>query len=235
MNLRRILSELTPPIIKKIILPRAEYKEPMPLYTDPCIESYSQYNDDLIIEAILQIKNQGFYLDIGANHPELLSNTKRFYDKGWSGINVEPLPINYKLFTEQRLRDINLNLGIGNQEGELIFYSSNTSQGVFSSFNKKNILKYVKEKEITTTRVPVITMKTLLGKYLNGKSIDFVSIDVEGFEIEVLQGNDWSIFRPALIIIEFGDNGNEIVKFLENVNYKFVYSNRFNGIFLDQK
>ena len=82
--------------------------------------SFSQYGEDVIIDRLLCHKKRGFYIDIGANHPDRFSNTKRFYVKGWSGINIEPNPIIFKKFAK-RTRDVNLNIGIGGGESTIGF------------------------------------------------------------------------------------------------------------------
>ena len=98
------------------------------------IGSFSQYNEDLLVDVLLNCKKNGFYVDVGANNPSILSNTKRFYDRGWKGINIEPNPELYKEFVLERKRDVNLNIGVGNSSDKLPFYvmSANT----LSSFDK---------------------------------------------------------------------------------------------------
>lgn len=237
--MRRILIELTPPIFKKMIkrilikLNIINLPSPvLPIFIDKSIDTYSQCQEDLVLDALLQPRSQGFYVDIGANHPEILSNTKRFYKKGWTGINIEPITDNYQLFTKERERDINLNIGVAASKGELNFYKADKEGGAYSGFDKKNVLKYVREEEIFSIKIPVLRLYDIFSEYIKDDIfIDFMSIDVEGFEIEVLSGNDWSKYRPYLIIIEFGDKGKEIVEFLERVGYKYIFHNGLNGIF----
>jgi hypothetical protein len=57
--------------------------------------SYAQFREDTILDRFFK-KSTGFYIDIGANHPDRFSNTKKFYKKGWSGINIEPNPVSFK-------------------------------------------------------------------------------------------------------------------------------------------
>ena len=237
--MRRILIELTPPIFKKMIkriLIKLNILPPpsavLPIFIDKSIGTYSQCQEDLVLDALLQFRSQGFYVDIGANHPEILSNTKRFYQKGWTGINVEPIMDNYRLLTEERERDINLNIGVGASKGELNFYKVDKEGGVYSGFDKNNVLRYAREEEILSTKIPVLSLNDIFSKNIKDNVfIDFMSIDVEGFEIEVLSGNDWSKYRPYLIIIEFGYKGKEIIEFLEHVGYKYIFHNGINGIF----
>ena len=86
--------------------------------------SYSENHEDIILAGFFNKNIRGFYVDVGANHPEDKSITKLFYDMGWDGINIEPIPRLYKLFEKQRTRDINLNIGISDQPGRLTFRES---------------------------------------------------------------------------------------------------------------
>ena len=91
------------------------------------------------MDALLNCKPSGFYVDIGANDPQLLSNTQRFYKKGWTGINIEPNIIQYKKFIEMRPNDINLNVGIGSSNKEMDFYI--LTADTLSTFDKEEALK----------------------------------------------------------------------------------------------
>ena len=233
--MNRIASNLTPPIVTKLIKKALGIKapEPMPSFLHNSVRSYSQFQEDLLLDELLGRKENGFYVDIGANHPEVLSNTKRFYDRGWHGINVEPLTENYRLFEQQRQRDINLNVGVGGTVGEMVFYQCSKRGGAYSGFDKSKVLRYATEEEIVTRTIPVLTLSEVLSKYTEeGTLIDFLSVDVEGLELQVLNGNDWTTYRPHLIIIEFGDCGTSIVEFLEARGYCYVFSNGINGVFV---
>jgi len=198
------------------------------------INSYSQYGEDLVIDGILENKKTGFYIDIGANDPTLLNNTKRFYDKGWSGINIEPNPILFKKLTEQRTRDINLNVGIGIQTEELPFYilSADTLSS-FSYRDAKQNCKEFKERIVETLNIPIKPIIHIFDTYVKDKKIDFLSIDVEGFELGILQNNDWDRYRPKLILIELQNNTRDLLSYLKKNNYELVFKNSTNGIFKD--
>src|SRR5687767_12978486 len=88
-------------------------------------KSYSQSGEDMIVNFIFEQLgiNLPTYLDIGAFHPYIISNTAFFYDKGCTGINIEPSPVNFKLFTKARKRDINLNIGISEKEQTIKYYN----------------------------------------------------------------------------------------------------------------
>jgi len=238
--LKNIGSELGPPIIKKTVknflISVNVIKKPYRCFLDPSVGSHSQYQEDLLLDALLSPRQKGFYVDVGANNPELLSNTKRFYDKGWNGINVEPIADNFKLFQLQRPRDINLNVGVDSKAGEMTFYHSARDGGVYSGFDKKTVMKSVKEEDITATVVPIMRLADILSEHLeDGAQIDFMSIDVEGCELGVLNGNDWTRFRPHLIIIELGDIESSIAECLREKGYNYIFCNGTNGIFIDSK
>lgn len=196
--------------------------------------SYSQYGEDLIINKLLDYKTKGVYLDIGANDPDLLNNTKFFYNKGWSGVNIEPNKTLFDKLSKYRTRDKNLNIGLGPKKDKIPFYEM--SEDTLSTFSKEDVFRMEKEgyKIKSTKKVQVLPLKDIFNKHLYGVNVDFLSIDVEGFEIEVLKSNDWSKFRASLIIVEINHKGEEIMNFLEKNNYSLVYKNHTNGIFSDK-
>lgn len=205
--------------------------------------SYSQCGEDVVIDKLLGNKKLGFYIDIGAYDPSRFSNTKRFYLKGWCGINIEPDPQNFKKFVTFRKRDINLNIGIGSREATLNFFkffpdTSSTFSKDEASRNKKQGFKLLRE-----IMVKVFPLAVVLGKYHKNKPVDFITIDTEGYDLDVLKGNDWLKFRPTAICIEISENIQNhrnskyqgILRFLNAVGYKKYLDNGTNSIFIDGK
>lgn len=198
-------------------------------YKKFCRESYSQDAEDLLLAGFLwhagkKADYKGFYVDIGAHHPFRFSNTAIFYEKGWRGINIEPDPSLIENFHKYRPSDINLNFGVANEEKDLNFFIFN--EPAFNTFDEE-IAKKVQEQNSSEIKeqlvVPVRKLSTLLDKYLPQKrEIDFMSIDVEGLDLEVLKSNDWEKYSPHFILVEKHlDENDEIFKFLQNLNYKF--------------
>ncbi|MDM0122285.1 FkbM family methyltransferase [Variovorax arabinosiphilus] len=146
--------------------------------------------------------HQGFYIDIGAADPVYLSVTKHFYDAGWQGINVEPLPRFFARIETARPRDINLNAIIGNGEGMHHFFE--IEELPENSTSDEQVMAQLKEQGRTVRdhEVQVISLKALCEKYATGREIDFMKIDVEGGELAVLESADWQRFRPVLLVIE---------------------------------
>jgi FkbM family methyltransferase len=191
--------------------------------------SYAQHGEDLVLESFFDYhKKTGFYVDIGAHHPYRFSNTRLFYKKGWRGINIDAMPGSMKSFRFFRRRDINLEMGVGLQKGTLKFYSfEEPAYNTFSEHlvNDPEFLKRVPLKKIY--EVPVITLVDLLEKHLPANThIDFLSIDAEGFDLDILKSNDWSRFRPTYLLVEEGMNSirniSETGAFLEQQQYQLV-------------
>lgn len=230
------ISDFYPPIFTKIYHRLFKNKTIEHVeYFPNVVNSYSQYGEDLIIESIIGQKENGFYIDIGGNDPVKLSNTKRFYDKGWSGINIEPNSLLFKVFQNERLNDINLNIGIGENESNMLFYE--ISHHEYSTFNEsvaRQLVSTSKLKIVNTYYVNILSLSDIYSKYVKDTCVDFMSIDTEGFEIPILNGNNWEINRPKLIIIESGNNHSKIYEFLTNKDYVPVCRNHVNSFFVDK-
>lgn len=192
--------------------------------------SYAQNREDVILESFFTNLEKGFYVDIGANDPNTDSVTKHFYDKGWSGINVEPIKKIHKVLAEERPRDININVGISDRCGSLKLreYIGLEGHSTFSENTKKH---KDTEQEYVEYDVEVVTLEKLF-KDNKVKQIDFLKIDVEGLEDEVVTGNDWSRYRPTVVCIEADHrHRNWIDKFLD-WNYVLVMHDGLNEYYL---
>lgn len=164
--------------------------------------SYSQGGEDLVVDQLLGRKAKGFYVDVGANDPWRFNNTARFYKRGWRGINIEPDPVIFAGLARSRAGDTNLNIGVGCQTGQLQFYRF--FPDVFSTFSKEQA-EYSRGKGleiVETIEVPVRTLDELLAENCPDRQVDFMSIDVEGTELDVLLSNDWDRFKPAVVVVE---------------------------------
>lgn len=168
--------------------------------------SYSQEGEDMILNRIFEGKQNGFFIDVGAHHPFRFSNTYHFYKLGWRGINIDPLPTSKLLFEKYRPNDINFNIGVSCSEEPLNYYMFNEpALNTFSEEeakirNGENNGTYfiIEEKIIPTKKLSTILNET----FQRPIEIDFISIDVEGMDLEVLQSNDWEKYKPKVVLIE---------------------------------
>ncbi|MEX5744925.1 FkbM family methyltransferase [Massilia sp. X63] len=163
--------------------------------------SYSQNSEDVLLwRALGHVKN-GFYIDVGANDPEEHSVTKAFYDAGWRGVSIEPLPSFHQAFLAQRPRDVNLAIAAGSANGELTLYDTPQVRGWASPEQSVAELHRAEGHEVVELTVPVRTLASVCEEYVRGE-IHFLKIDVEGFEGEVLKGMDFARWRPWVLVIE---------------------------------
>ena len=192
--------------------------------------SWAQEGEDLILNRFLNSKQSGFYVDIGAHHPKRFSNTYFYYRKGWKGINIDAMPGSMAAFEKMRPRDINLECGIGEKNEKLPYYIFNDH--ALNGFSKQLSDERRSEgvyKLISENVVEIRTLSSVLDQFENEfEGIDFLTIDVEGFDLEVLKSNDWEKYRPEYILAEILSQNNfvqpeqPILKFLENQDYKLV-------------
>ena len=122
--------------------------------------SYSQFYEDLILFCIFYDVKNGFYIDVGANDPNHISVTKAFYLRGWNGVNLEPLPDKYELLLKERKRDLNLQIGVGNEKGNFSLFLMGTGSTLSKTYKngKSKILN-----------INVNTMSNICKKYQEEK------------------------------------------------------------------
>ncbi|WP_313706121.1 FkbM family methyltransferase, partial [Massilia sp.] len=149
----------------------------------------------------LQHIPSGFYVDVGANDPVEHSVTKSFYDAGWRGINIEPLPAFHEAFQAQRPRDINLAVAAGASEGEIVLFDVPAVNGWASPSAETAATHRADGYETVELKVPLRTLNGILAEHA-GSDIHFLKIDVEGFEREVLLGLDLRRWRPWILVVE---------------------------------
>lgn len=208
--------------------------------------SYSQSGEDMIIRHIfnaLGIFNPS-YIDIGAHHPFELNNTAYFYENGSRGINIEANPLLMKPFLQHRKHDINLNVGIMDEPGELEFFIINPpSLSTFSAEEASRIAdKYgyvISEIKI----IPVTPVQQILDKYARDKLPDFLSIDVEGFDAPIFRSIDFDRWSPTVICCEIvvfemkgiAGKNNELVDYLTGMGYMLYADTGINAIFVKKE
>ena len=198
---------------------------------------YSFSGVDVVLENIFRDKKNGFYIDVGCQHPIKNNNTYLLNKKGWNGINIDLDKDNIDLFNTSRPNDVNVNVAISNKidEVDLFFYHKKSP---INTINKQ-ISDYQKAKVTQIKKIKTDTLNNIISasKYNNSK-FDLLSIDVEGHELQVLQGLNFNIYSPDVIVVEFLDLTiskleiknqsiehlfkTDLYKFLISKNYSFV-------------
>ncbi|WP_426201921.1 FkbM family methyltransferase [Pseudomonas sp. TWP3-1] len=163
--------------------------------------SYAQNFEDIRLWRALKFFENGFYIDVGANDPLHDSVTKAFYDRGWSGINVEPMQNFHDALRQQRPRDTTLQCIASDQPGEVTFYGIpgtglSTADPVVAQERRDLGL------DVRSLTVKARTLTSICEEHASERPIHFLKIDVEGHEETVLRGMDFSRFRPWIILIE---------------------------------
>ncbi len=208
--------------------------------------SYSQNAEDLLIRAAakrLHIAKPS-YLDIGANHPIFGNNTYLFYTRGSRGVLVEPDPNIFRVIQKTRRHDTCLNVGIGPADKNGVPYYMMTSRQL-STFKKEEAEAYVAGNNYGTQKiekvmhVPLVAINTLMQTYFP-QGVDILSIDTEGYDLEILQSLDFKTYAPKIMCVEtlrFNDvkkeeKQREIINYVLAQGYK-VYADTFvNTIFV---
>ncbi len=191
-------------------------------------KSYSQDGEDKILEEIFKNKNVGVYVDVGCYHPIELSNTALLYNKGWNGINIDISEYSIELFNFLKPDDVNLNLAVSNTNGYVdVFFQKELSK--ISTINKQKSNRIFQGK-VKTKKVICKTLTEIINETVyKGKKIDFLNIDAEGHDLEVLQSLNFNEYLPDVICVEiFPDQGNfDNFDLKTTAEYKFLYKNNY--------
>jgi len=201
-------------------------------------KTYSKNVEDVFIDKYFK-KNTGFFVDVGAYHPLELSNTYLLYKRGWNGVNIDISSLSIDYFNHLRPDDININIAVADKKSiKTIYYQKKKSP--LNSLNYKLASKYFsgifKKKKIKSDTLTSIIDKTKF----KGIKINFLNIDAEGGDFEVLKSLDFKKYKPKLICVEIVDSfnsskkvikKNKIYKFLIKKKYKLVWSGLFSHIF----
>ena len=176
-------------------------------------KSFSQFGEDLFIKEFFVNKNNGKYVDLGAFHPMRLSNTYLLYKKGWSGTNVDLNPISIDLFEIARKSDKNICALISDQNNKVKEAHFEHEWSAANSISSSENLKF--KKKMTT-----ITFNNLVNH-----DFDFLNIDLEGHDYDVLKTIDLDLYHPKLICIEIlkdGSNKDNIFNYMDKNNFEFI-------------
>lgn len=201
--------------------------------------SYAQNREDVMLYRALGHIEHGFYVDIGAAHPDFDSVTKAFYDRGWSGVNVEPSTQYFPLLQEKRTRDVNLDCAISITEGDVVFWD--VAESGNSTLNPELAQKSVDEGFTVTERTVKSRQLCSLTRDFASKEVHFLKIDAEDSERQVLESADFATFRPWIVVVEATVPGSTEPNYeewegtiLEN-RYQFAYFDGLNRFYVAEE
>ncbi|WP_417584780.1 FkbM family methyltransferase [Nitrincola sp.] len=204
------------------------------------ITTYAQNFEDVMLWRALQHVEVGFYIDVGANDPEIDSVTKLFYDHGWRGINIEPVGQWYEKLKQERPRDINLGIAAGAEEGEISFYEI-PDTGLSTAVRDIALDHETNHGYAGVERKVAVRRLTDICAELHSAPVHFLKIDVEGAEKSVLLGLDLSLVKPWIIVIESTLPFTQKESFAEwesiilAAGYAFVYFDGLNRFYLSDE
>lgn len=192
---------------------------------------YSENGEDIFLQQrIFPSKINGFYVDVGAFHPKLLSNTYGLHKRGWRGINIEPNADALKLFRKYRKGDVNLQVGVATVPGTATYYRfSHAGCNTLSPEYAEHMNKKSWSVPTVTEQIVCERLDSIFAKHVpHGQTIDLLDVDVEGRDLDVLKSNDWARFRPLIVMVEDAmfvvdePNKSEIYMFMHDQRYKLV-------------
>ncbi len=198
--------------------------------------SYAQNFEDVMLHRSLSDVDCGFYIDVGANDPDHHSVTKRFYDLGWRGINIEPSKLYFEALQSARPGDINLQVVVSDKDGSADFFEI---EGTGISTTERDVSEFHGGKGYASVkrRVKALTLATICETHVKGP-VHFLKIDVEGGTKSVLEGLDLRRVRPWIIVVEATkpatqiEDADEWEHLILSQSYIFVYADGLNRFYL---
>ena len=165
--------------------------------------SYAQNAEDAVLARLFNAQKEGFYVDVGAGHPVNDSVTKYFYDRGWTGLNIEPMQQMYELLCADRPRDINVHAAVSDRNQDVTLFEAPEGNLGGSTIEPAVAVEQEKATGETFTPRPVeaITLTALFDRH-GVEAIDFLKIDAEGHEAAIILSTDWSVIRPRVLVVE---------------------------------
>lgn len=211
-------------------------------------KTYSQSGEDSIIMYIMAMKgiplSECSYLDLGANHPKVMSNTYFFYERGARGVLVEANPELADELKNERSGDIVLNKCISDKSGEKLDFNILNLDGLSKVGDVSDILLENPDARIEkTVKLETVSVNDIIEEYFSGKAPLILNLDIEGLERQILDSIDFEKYRPMIMIIEMipyskklvtGQKDTELLEYVKSKGYDEYAFTGINSIFIDR-
>lgn len=183
-------------------------------------KSYAHSGEDLVLCKLMKPGRGGVYVDIGCHHPVHFSNTYLLYRRfGWQGLAVDADPRHLPLYARLRPRDRVMHVGIAATAGEAVFYNV-PADGALNTFCAEEAARLrARGFDVVEMRVETLPLSDLLARHAV-QHVDLLNVDVEGFDLAVLQSNDWSRWQPRFIAVE--DHGLDLDQPDSSATHRFL-------------
>ena len=185
-------------LIKRLMGARQSARSVLPVLQRLRSVSFALYAEDVLLPH-MHPQDTGFYVDVGAFHPQVLSNTYKLYLKGWDGLTIEPNPGVADTFRRARPRDTHLTLGIAERESELTYYKFH--DGAQNTFDAARAAE-LRADQIGEVSVRCTPLNDVFEQHCRDRHVDLLNVDCEGRDLEVIHSLDWRRHRPTMLIVE---------------------------------
>ncbi len=206
----------------------------------PTFFSYAQNLEDYHLSLLLGDVSQGFYIDVGGGHAVADNVTFWFYERGWRGIVVEPQPAIAAAYRNVRPRDVLVEALCGSETGTAEFFEADRFHGLSTTVSDHAVAAAAAGIATTRRTLPVTTLAELCTAHARPR-IDFLKVDVEGAEAAVLAGNDWTRFRPRVVVMEavapwtMADRSADFAPILVAAGYRDIHFDGLNRFYVPEE
>jgi FkbM family methyltransferase len=201
--------------------------------------NYSQFGKDITAANLFRNVKSGFYVDIGAHHPLRHSNTAIFHMRGWQGVNVEPMLRGFRAFQRLRPNAINVRAAIHNEADSVTLYKFRG--GLSNTTVEERVKGLRKSKDVVGEEVvPAVSLNRVFERHVpEGTQVNYLSMDIEGYDTEAVLAFDLDRYRPDVVCLEIHRpdmlalGENTAVRFMSDHGYQLYAINVYSFTFVN--
>lgn len=192
-------------------------------------KTYGAWGEDTLLDRLFRntdYYNSGIFVDVGCNHPVVGSMTWKLYKRGWRGLNLDLTEENIRLCKTVRPQDTSVQCAITSESGEVASYIFDPGSGL-NTLEKSHADEWAVKigKPYQIKMMPAMPLDAAIEKYMPGKEIKFLTIDVEGHELSVLKTFSFAKYSPEFILCEI--HGRELPEVMKSPTYNLLVENKY--------